>query len=185
MIRFAFHSTVLEPLNGSSRNTTDPVPDLVARLSDVEETKSGYQARCPAHEDDKARLSISRGDDGRALVFCHAGCSADEICRSIGWSLADLMPPGNGHDAPAHRAPVKKEPIAWYNYTDETGSTLFQIIRYVPKSFKRRRPDGKGGWILNVEGVRTVRLGQHHVSLCARERQGGREVQTSGGVTES
>lgn len=164
MIRFAFHSTTLEPLNGSSRNTTDPVPDLIARLLDVEETKSGYQARCPAHEDDKASLSISRGDDGRALVFCHAGCSADQICRSLGWSLADLMPPGDGHDVPVHREPPKKEAIAWYNYTDETGSILFQIIRYVPKSFKRRRPDGKGGWIWNVEGVRTVPYRLHSLA---------------------
>ena len=29
-------------------------------------------------------------------------------------------------------------------------------MRYTPKSFKQRRPDGNGGWIWNLKGVRRV-----------------------------
>jgi hypothetical protein len=28
----------------------------------------------------------------------------------------------------------------------ESVDELFQVLRYEPKAFRRRRPDGKGGW---------------------------------------
>src|SRR5262249_7958636 len=37
--------------------------------------------------------------------------------------------------------------VATYDYTDENGELLYQVIRLEPKSFRQRRPDGKGGWI--------------------------------------
>ena len=48
--------------------------------------------QCPAHEDRKPSLSITEGDDGRALVKCHAGCTAEAVCDAVGLKLADLMP---------------------------------------------------------------------------------------------
>jgi hypothetical protein len=46
--------------------------------------------------------------------------------------------------------------VATYDYADENRKLLFQIVRYDPKDFGRRRPDGNGGWIWNVDGVRQV-----------------------------
>ena len=46
--------------------------------------------------------------------------------------------------------------IKTYDYTDENGKLLFQVCRYRPKYFSQRQPDGKGGWIWNIEGVRRV-----------------------------
>jgi len=43
-----------------------------------------------------------------------------------------------------------------YDYTDESGKMLFQCVRFRPKYFSQRRPDGNGGWIWNLEGVRRV-----------------------------
>ncbi len=43
-----------------------------------------------------------------------------------------------------------------YDYTDEAGELLYQVVRYAPKDFRQRRPDGKGGWIYDLEGVRRV-----------------------------
>lgn len=37
--------------------------------------------------------------------------------------------------------------VAEYNYTDEQGSLLYQILRTDPKGFFQRYPDGRGGWI--------------------------------------
>ena len=51
----------------------------------------GWSARCPAHEDRRPSLSVSEGDDGRALVRCHAGCTVDAICNAVGLRVADLM----------------------------------------------------------------------------------------------
>jgi hypothetical protein len=44
--------------------------------------------------------------------------------------------------------------VATYDYRDEGGTLRFQVVRLRdPKSFRQRRPDGRGGWIWNLEGV--------------------------------
>jgi hypothetical protein len=48
------------------------------------------------------------------------------------------------------------EIVASYDYTDESGALLFQCVRFQPKAFRQRRPDGKAGWIWNLKGVRRV-----------------------------
>jgi len=59
-------------------------------LDDVRETANGWQARCPAHEDRHPSLSIAEGD-GKLLLNCHAGCSIEQICRSLGLTPSDLF----------------------------------------------------------------------------------------------
>jgi len=56
------------------------------------------------------------------------------------------------------KEPTKKSGkiVAEYNYADEQGKVLFQAVRYDPKDFRQRRPDGKGGWIWNLDGVQLV-----------------------------
>lgn len=46
--------------------------------------------------------------------------------------------------------------VATHDYRDEDSSLLFQVVRFEPKSFKQRRPDGKGGWKWNLDGIRRV-----------------------------
>jgi hypothetical protein len=46
--------------------------------------------------------------------------------------------------------------VATYDYVDESSRTLFQVVRFDPKRFLRRRPDGRGGYIWNFDGVRLV-----------------------------
>lgn len=43
-----------------------------------------------------------------------------------------------------------------YDYRDEVGSLLFQVVRLVPKDFRQRRPNGNGGWTWDLQGVRIV-----------------------------
>ena len=64
---------------------------LADRNCDPKRNGTGWSARCPAHEDRRPSLSVTEGDDGRALVRCHAGCTVDAICEAIGLRLADLM----------------------------------------------------------------------------------------------
>jgi hypothetical protein len=60
-------------------------------------------------------------------------------------------------DHARHRQdPPRSRIVACYDYCDEDGRLLFQTVRYEPKDFKQRRPDGKGGWIWNLDGVRLV-----------------------------
>jgi len=43
-----------------------------------------------------------------------------------------------------------------YDYLDESGNLLFQVVRMEPKGFRQRRSDGNGGWKWNLEGTRRV-----------------------------
>jgi putative DNA primase/helicase len=46
--------------------------------------------------------------------------------------------------------------VATYKYTGAGGTLLYEAVRYAPKGFSQRRPDGKGGWIKNMKGVTRV-----------------------------
>jgi hypothetical protein len=49
---------------------------------------------------------------------------------------------------------------ATYPYHDEQGALLFEVVRFdttdPDERFRQRRPDGRGGWIWNIEGTRRV-----------------------------
>lgn len=133
-----------------------PVALVLSRLGDYREIRGGWEARCPAHDDARASLTISTGDDGRALIHCHARCELGAILKGLNLEMRDLFPKvnGSGH---ANRKPHSTI-VATYNYCDETGSLLFQAVRYEPKNFKQRRPkpDGTEGWEWNLKGVPLV-----------------------------
>jgi hypothetical protein len=46
--------------------------------------------------------------------------------------------------------------IAEYDYLDEHGALLSQVVRLAPKDFRQRRPDGFGGWIWGLGKTRRV-----------------------------
>src|SRR5438128_7495432 len=71
--------------------TTDTI---VGRLKGMRRIGGGWIALCPAHDDHDPSLSITVGEDGRTLLHCHAGCSAESIVGALGIQLADLF--GNG-----------------------------------------------------------------------------------------
>jgi hypothetical protein len=59
---------------------------LLGLLEGVRTCGKGWIAKCPAHADRRASLSIAVGEDGRILLCCFAGCSA------VGLRVADLFP---------------------------------------------------------------------------------------------
>lgn len=124
------------------------VSELLTRFPTATKTASGWQTRCPAHEDHTPSLSISEASDGKVLVKCQAGCDTKDVCAAVGLTLADLFPDHQHSNG-------KPSIVATYNYTDETGALLFQVCREEPKGFKQRRPDGNG-WTWNTKGCRRV-----------------------------
>jgi hypothetical protein len=65
--------------------------------------------------------------------------------------------PGLGGVQPKARS-TRRSIVATYEYTDAAGALLYQVVRYDPKDFKQRKPDGKGGWIYKkvFDGVTRV-----------------------------
>ena len=66
--------------------------DILAAFPGVRKAGAGYSAKCPAHEDGRASLSIGQGDDGRWLLKCHAGCSLDAILGRRGLNRGTSFP---------------------------------------------------------------------------------------------
>ena len=105
---------------------------------------SGWVARCPAHEDKMPSLSVTEGADGRVLVHCHAGCPQEAVVAA----LKDLgLWPRKERAFKPPKSAQKERVIATYPYTDEAGKLLYEIVRFEPKNFRQRYPDGSGGWV--------------------------------------
>jgi putative DNA primase/helicase len=109
--------------------------DSLARGLKARRSGSSWMAKCPAHDDNNPSLSI-RDVDGKVLLHCHAGCAQREVIDAL--TARGLWEPERG---------AEPRVVATYDYTDEDGNLLYQVVRYQPKDFKHRRPDGRGGWI--------------------------------------
>jgi 5S rRNA maturation endonuclease (ribonuclease M5) len=113
------------------------VEEFLPRLRGVRRVGKGWIALCPAHDDRNPSLSIA-DHGGKILLHCFAGCSYDAVCAAAGITPSEFG---------VH---------AEYNYVDEKGALLFQVVRFEPKGFAQRRPDGIGGWIWKTSDVRRV-----------------------------
>ena len=69
----------------------DPVGLILDRLEGVRKSGSGWIAKCPAHEDRSASLSIAENEKGNAMVHCFAGCTARDVVGALGLRMGDLF----------------------------------------------------------------------------------------------
>jgi hypothetical protein len=113
----------------------------------------GYDACCPAHEDRTPSFHLGEGHDGRALVYCHAGCTLEEIADALHLAPGDLFEDADRAD---DAKPTKREVLERYDYTDEHGKLLYQVERMEPKGFRQRRPNDHGGFEYTLGDVRRV-----------------------------
>lgn len=125
----------------------------------------GWTGHCPAHQDKSPSFSIDQATDKRILLKCHRGCNIDSICASLGKTQADLFPPKQTTTQTQGKPRYNLDKT--YDYKDESGALLFQAVRQrlsdpakfpnePKKRFRQRAPDGKGGWIWSLQGVRRV-----------------------------
>jgi putative DNA primase/helicase len=110
--------------------------DAIARGLQARRSGSEWMAKCPAHDDRHPSLSI-RESSGKPLVHCHAGCKQRDV-------IAALKARGLWK---SERRPLARRTIATYDYCDEYGELLYQVVRFEPKEFVQRTPNGRGGWI--------------------------------------
>jgi hypothetical protein len=139
-------------LNGSGEHLS--AQELASRLKGKREGKH-YRACCPAHDDADPSLTITEGEDGKILVHCKAGCTQEAV---IGALRAKGLWPQRVSNGARQRAAKKQlgRIVAIYDYVDEIGNLLFQTVRFEPKTFRQRRPNGKGGYTWSLEGVQPI-----------------------------
>lgn len=92
--------------------STMPSVDIVlSRLDRVRKNGAGWTARCPAHEDKTASLSIAVGNDGRLLLHCFAMCGIHDVLGSIGLSVSDLFPRRLVDSTPEQRREARRHAL--------------------------------------------------------------------------
>lgn len=156
-------------------------PDRVRRifewagtsLEDARRTGRELRVTCPFHPDEHPSLDINVED---ALFICRSCNAGGDVVnfyarrnrQTDAEAIADLRsklglnggPPSVTATAPASAlGRATSDPgriVETYNYADESDAILFQVVRYEPKDFRQRRPDGKGGWTWNLDGVSRV-----------------------------
>lgn len=101
------------------------VTQLLSFLPDAKKNGTGWQARCPSHDDRSPSLSISEGADGRVLLNCFAGCSTESVCAALSITIADLFPDKpahNGHNNGRAVAPIQTKPaFDWQKCVSDFG----------------------------------------------------------------
>lgn len=132
------------------------------------------KAKCPFHEDKNPSLSV---DVAKGVWKCHAGCGGgsviDLLAKFEGIGIADVLKKyttreGGQHSAKQVWTPPKQEPAQTppppeakatiekiYQYHDELGGEVYQVVRMVPKTF-RQRHIVDGNWVWKMEGVTRV-----------------------------
>ncbi|MFG1691210.1 phage/plasmid primase, P4 family [Gemmatimonadota bacterium] len=129
-----------------------------------------YSGCCPLHEDKDPSFGWTEG--GYKCHGCGRQGSIHELARHLGIAVAGDSP----------------DIVGWYDYLDEEGNLLFQVVRKLPKKFLQRRPDGNGGWVWKLRGVRPVlyRLPRLRKAIEAKERvfvvEGEKDVHTLEGL---
>ena len=142
-------SSLATKTNQSATKLNDNLQILLNLLKNVKQNGNKYAARCPSHDDKVNSLSITQSDDGKILIYCHAGCETEDILRCIGLTMQDLFPSSSKNN-------TLGKIIKTYDYVDETGELLYQVVRYKPKDFRQRRPNGKDDWIWKLGGIKKV-----------------------------
>jgi putative DNA primase/helicase len=93
--------------------------------------------------------SLERNEKTSPATFCHkfyGDCNCGVIHN-----------PARATNGNKPHLSIAKEHISEeYSYLNERGRLVFQALRYEPKNFKQRRPDGKGGWIWSIQDVPLV-----------------------------
>ena len=120
--------------------------DVLERVREPKKEAGEWLAFCPCHRDGEKHgrrsLAIREKPGGGVLFHCFSGCEYSAIVAALGLG-------GNG----SKPEKPKKEIVATYPYHDADGTLLAEIVRYTPKSFAIRRPDGHGGWTWNRDGL--------------------------------
>jgi hypothetical protein len=137
-------------------NTLDIEAFYTSELPSIKWNGSGKgQALCPFHKDTKPSLSINL-KTGNFNCF---GCGKKDSV--FGFYMTKYgVNFKSAKEALARYAGLTSETqqknIETYDYVDESGNLIFQTVRFEPKDFRQRRPDGNGGWIYNLQGIKPI-----------------------------
>lgn len=88
------------------------------------------EARCLAHDDGRASLSVT-GIEGSVLLYCHAGCSTDDVVAAAELRMADLFDNRRGAEYvyPDNRRVHRTADKRFWQKGNTKGRSLFRADR--------------------------------------------------------
>jgi hypothetical protein len=114
-----------------------------SKLEQVKHNNNSIVAICPSHNDKSPSLTASCNSE-KILVKCQAGCSFDAVVSALGMEQTQFF-------APKEKL-LSKKIVARYRYEDKEGNHVMDVVRFKPKNFRPRKPDGD--W--NLDGITRV-----------------------------
>lgn len=122
----------------------DLLQEVLTKLRVERQKGDEYICWCPFHPDGQGKPphqpNLSVSERGFICFACGEKGSLKKLAHHLGIEVEM----------------EDKRPITIYDYKDEKGILLFQILRYPGKKFSARRPDGLGGWIWDTKGIKLV-----------------------------
>lgn len=161
----------------------------LTRLQGVRTGMGYFTARCPAHDDRNASLSIREGEGGKAFLKCFAGCDYRRIIAALdGRSLKNVL---GLHDKLAMLATVPDDAgrieiarCIWRDARPATGTTVERYLRLrgitslLPPSIRfaigRHAPSQTGPWAVMLAAVQNLAgeiVGVHRTFLTGDGRK--------------
>lgn len=130
-----------------------------ARVPDLKQTETReWRGACPVHQGKNPNFTVN-AETG--FAHCHSQCGR-------GWDLIGLEMAIGGKAFPEAKADVfrtlgrpgpawnERDIEAMFNYVDQDGALLYQVVRRTGKRFSQRRPDGRGGFTWGLGNVTPV-----------------------------
>jgi KaiC/GvpD/RAD55 family RecA-like ATPase len=111
-----------------------------------------WRGKCPVHQGEGDNFAV---ESATGMAHCHSQCQR-------GWDILGLEMELTGSDFVKAKKSVfeligrpvpdynDRDVIAAYDYTDDNGNLLYQVVRKHPKRFAQRKPDGQGGWVWSL-----------------------------------
>ena len=123
--------------------SSSPFEAIVQNLERVRgpDQRGWYTAICVFHNDQK-HPNLRVNTRGFACMACGAKGSLRILAAKLGLGSEPTR--------------LEDRIILEYDYRDASGALLFQVVKLYPKDFRQRRPDGSGGWIWDLKGIKPV-----------------------------
>ncbi len=129
-----------------------PVELILERAEGVRRVGSGWKVSCPLSKhgrgfgDRNPSVSITEGDDSRALVNCQAGCQTEDVVAEWGLNMSDLFEQRNGHKKVFRSNPPKTtatvQPCTLENYAEAKGLPVefLQKLGLRDQNYRKKPP---------------------------------------------
>jgi len=122
-----------------------------------EQAGRGQGKRCHGFRSEDGNFAYSTREEWSGDAVRHdenAGAWVHDLRRAPATERGGYSTRNGEHlRVPPPAPPLPRGNPMHYDYHDADGALRYQVVRYPDKGFTQRRPDGKGGWLYNLDGV--------------------------------